>query len=239
MAYLTQWRSALLGLLLVFGINSTFAVTPLGQYQQPQAKQSTTRTYQYSIKGKPVGSFTIHKEYYSDHSVPYLFTYHLTMQHKRKRIDLDMEVSCQDDEYYSPVSILSKGIGPEVFSFSANFSSAASGGIFHINGIEEKIYLDVPDRLVGALSLFELVQQLPFDKANIFKYNKLDEIEMTVFKGFTIQYLGEDNNIYAGYKNLHHFKDSGEGRSTAHYWLNDDHQLMRVLWDNKKEFLLQ
>jgi hypothetical protein len=61
-----------------------------------------------------------------------------------------------------------------------------------------------------------LIQRLPFNKAEVFEYNKLDEIEMNVFKDTSIHYLG-----------------------VAHYWLNDDHQLVRVLWDNNKEFLLQ
>jgi len=199
----------------------------------------TNRVYQYSIRGVPVGTYRVQGHYQPGASDPVMFSQQFNITHKGQSIDVDMNVACLDNVYLSPMSIVSKSVGPEVVgTFSADFvGETHSGGSFLYKN--NKKTLVVPGRLVSDFLTFELVQRLPFNSTSVFEYNKLEDMKMTVKNNFSLRYIGEEEGVVLGYETLHHFKEVGEGRNNTHYWLNNNHQLIRVLWDSKKEFLLQ
>lgn len=208
-----------------------------------QAKQKTIsitdRHYQYSIKGNVVGNFYVQGLFQLNETIPFLFKHQFYIDHKGERMSLEMETACLDNSFYSPRNIISKGQGSEVSTFSARFIAKDDGGQFLIDTVSGQSTLNTPSNSVTKFMMFELVQDLPFYQGNKFKFTTLDEIEMKVRSNDSIRYLGQDNTIIAGRAGLHHFTERGEGHSPVHYWLDDNHQLLRVVWDNKKELLLQ
>ncbi len=99
--------------------------------------------------------------------------------------------------------------------------------------------LKIPERTVTDLALFEVVKTVPFDTDKPFDFNSLEASELNVKQNHRLRYLGEEELIVAGkMTTLHKFEHTGGGIRAGYFWLNDKHELIRVLMDDRKEFLL-
>jgi hypothetical protein len=86
---------------------------------------------------------------------------------------------------------------------------------------------------------FEIVRQLPFIPGFVYSFDSLEAEEFHVKKDHTIAYLGKQSiSINEADRALHVYEQSGKGIQNLTYYLDDDHELVRVLMDGSKEFLL-
>ena len=99
--------------------------------------------------------------------------------------------------------------------------------------------LRIPDRTIPTFNLWAIIPQLQFDRTGTFVFNSLDETKLYVKKNQTVNYLGKTKTSINGEaKVLHKFVHQGKGTIPAYYWVNDDHELIQVLLDNKFTFTL-
>ena len=99
--------------------------------------------------------------------------------------------------------------------------------------------LRIPDRTIPTFNLWAIIPKLQFDRNGTFVFNSLDETKLYVKKNQTVNYLGKTKTSINGKaKVLHKFVHQGKGMIPAYYWVNDDHELVQVLLDNKFTFTL-
>jgi len=138
-------------------------------------------------------------------------------------------------------SIESRGNSREVATFRAVSETpqgpASPGSLKVVQG-EKVTFLDLPLNTYTDYDLFAVVERLPFRKGPVLSFNLLETSELNLKKDHVIIYAGIDKSQTAGKTGLHPFIASGERSAPAHYWVNDRHELVRVLWDDSKEFLL-
>ncbi len=97
----------------------------------------------------------------------------------------------------------------------------------------------LPEHTLTAFTVLELIGRLPFREGPVVEFNFLDMKTMKVRKKHKIAYLGlEKIEIGGGERVLHKFEQKGEGIKKVQYWLDDDHQLLRIRKGKKEELLL-
>ncbi len=85
----------------------------------------------------------------------------------------------------------------------------------------------------------ELIPRLPFTEGPVVEFDFLDIKKMKVKKKHKIAYLGlEKIEIKGQERELHKFEQKGSGIKTTHYWVDENHQLLRILKGKKEELLL-
>lgn len=194
--------------------------------------------YQWSIKGKPVGYLSILKTKSEMKNAPILFEHKIHIRVEKSEININLKTYSMDNKHYYPMKIISDGRGEEASSFTAEFEkqnsdSGSLGKLKITRGKTKETYIDMPKDVSTDFVLFSIVENLPFKKGIVFSFNLLESTELNLKKNHSIKYIGLDET-----RNLHHFIQKGEGSSPAHYWVNNDHKLIRALWDGNKEFLL-
>jgi hypothetical protein len=90
----------------------------------------------------------------------------------------------------------------------------------------------IPPETVTDFILFSLIEKLPYTLLGDrrFQVTLLETLEMYLKKDVTIQYGGQESS-----KNqLHRFDQTGPAKAT--YWLDENHELKEVHWDDDKIF---
>ncbi|NWF38427.1 hypothetical protein F3F96_04700 [Mariprofundus sp. NF] len=99
-----------------------------------------------------------------------------------------------------------------------------------VKGQEDAVDVAIPSTTTTDFLLFSLVEKMPFETGFSRSLNLIETLELHLKKNIIIRYTGRDTTN----QNLHKFIETGSTQAT--YWLNDQHRLMEVHWDNDKVF---
>lgn len=206
---------------------------------------ATESWFLYSVRGKPVGYLHATRSVSDMKLAPVLLEHEFAFDARGKRLSLKMETWCADDECLSAVKIVSKGEGDDEFgTFTATVERAGEGPVAGTLKVEEGdragFTLKIPERTVTDFALFEIVKTLPFDGDKPFDFNSLEASELNLKRDRRLRYVGEEELTVAGKKTtLRKFEHTAAGgRVVTAFWLNDKHEIIRALIDDRKEFLL-
>ena len=206
-------------------------------------KTTTDDWYLWSLKGQPAGYFHAVRKASGDKAAPVLLVHEFVLNWRGKRMSLKMQTLCRDDDCFTPVKIVSEGEGDDEFqSFVATIrwtrDPDAPGKLTTtVNG--RRVEIELPRRTVTWFALFEIVRRLPFDGEKVFEFHSLEAEELNLKRDHKLTYVGTEELEISGKKTmLHKFEHTGRGSKPAQYWVNEDRQLVRVLVDGRKEFLL-
>jgi hypothetical protein len=213
--------------------------------ERKEGKVFTDRWYAWSYGGDPSGCFHVIQKESGEEGAPVLLVHEFVAARRGKRLALTMQTFSKDDAYFSPVKIISQGEGDdELKSFTALIErqgpegSSAGKLVATVKG-GKKAELAIPEHTVTDFALFEVVRRLPFDKEKAFEFNSLEASELNLKKNHKLSYLGQDElTVGDQVMKLHKFEESGEGINPIQYWVNDERELVRVVMDGRKEFLL-
>jgi len=201
----------------------------------PGGKVVTDRWYSWSLSGKPAGYFHVTQKSLPGHPPTVRFEHDFAVQWQGEAIRLQMQTTCKDDPYFTPVKIISAGEGEEVASFEAKIA----GGKMRVTGEAGEFEREIPEHTVTDFVLFEIVRRLPFRPGTVLQFHSLEASELNLKKNHKITYLGREELELAGKKtSLHRFEQTGEGIGPCQFWVDDEHELIRILMDGRKEFLL-
>jgi len=163
------------------------------------------------------------------------FEHEFAVKWRGESVYLRMQTTCKDDPYYTPVKIVCEGKGEEVASFEATISD----GTMRVTAGERKYEREIPQHTVTDFVLFEIIRRLPFRSGTVFEFHSLEASELNLKRNHKISYTGRDEMERDGKTiGLHHFEQTGEGIRPCQYWVDDRHELIRILMDGRKEFLL-
>lgn len=97
----------------------------------------------------------------------------------------------------------------------------------------------IPAQTIPSFNVWAIVPELPLNKKEgTFKFNSLDETKLYVKKNHTIDYVGEEvADIDGEQQTLHKFVHKGKKMKPAYYWVNNNRELVKILLDNKFEFV--
>jgi len=215
--------------------------------QEPAAPQTTGDAwFVYSRDGKARGYFHIVKKASGEEAAPVLLVHDMVTNETGKQKSLHMQTFCKDDAYFSPVRIVCGGEGRSATNMNARIERPAGGpsaGKFKGTVDDREVEIDIPEHTVIDFALFEIARTLPFDKDKVFEFNWTRAIGFKrprPNRGHKVAYAGREELEIEGKKQtLHKFEQTGKGIQPTYYWVNDDHQLVRVLWDGRRdEFVL-
>ena len=209
------------------------------------APKTTDSWYLWSTQGQrdeAKGYLHIRRGSVDEKLAPVRLEIDFRIMSKGKSLRLLLQEWCKDDAWLSPVKIVSQGEGDDEFgTFTATVSRMAGTTAGKLSAVLKgrKVEIEVPEHTATFFGLFEVVRTLPFDKDKVFECAVLESEELNLKKDRKIVYLGEEELDVAGeLMRLHKFEHTGAGRVVACYWLNDKHELLRVLIDGRKELVL-
>ena len=208
--------------------------------------RTTDDWYQWSLKGQPAGYFHAVRKASGEKEAPVLLMHKFVVNWHGKRLSLLTVTRCRDDAWLTPVRIGSKGEGDDEFmTYTGGIAwppdpDAPGKLTVDVAGDQlRRIKLDLPRKTVTDFALFDIVRRLPFDKEKVFEFNCLEASELNLKKGHRLTYVGTEELELGGKKALlHKFEHSTDGRIVSVYWVNEDRQLVRLVMDERKEFLL-
>ncbi len=207
------------------------------------------RWFVIRIEGKAVGYLHALRKPSGDASAPILFEH----EHLIDSIDdqrwLSMQTYCEDNYYYYPARATAKIREPGKESVMITVlvekkipygcSKSKMPVLYRIGDKEHTLNKSLPKHAVTEFTLLEIIPRLPFAKGIVFEFNYLDMDKLKVRKKHKMIYLGLDKLAIKGRElMLHKFEQKGAGIKKIHYWLDDNHQLLRVLKGKKEELLL-
>ena len=201
----------------------------------PAGKVVTDRWYAWSLSGTPAGYFHVVQRKLPGEAAPVQFEHEFALKWRGEAIYLRMRTTCKDDPYFTPVKIISEGKGEEVASFEANIT----GGIMRVTAAGEESEKEIPQHTVTDFALFEIIRRLPFRPGTVLEFHSLEASELNLKRDHKITYLGpEELELGGERRSLHHFEQTGKGIGPCQFWVDDRHELIRILMDGRKEFLL-
>ena len=212
-----------------------------GDTKKDPKKKVENRWYTWSDGRDAKGYFHIRKTIDPKRKDEVLLTMEFIANWRGKIVSLNLEETCKNDPYLTLQRIVSLGQGEDEFSdFDATIRWPEQGhGELVTTKKKRQIKLGLPRGTVGFLALFELVQGLPFKEEEVFSFHSLEESELNLKKDHKLTYKGKQRiTIGEEPAELHLFEQTGKSISPCLYWLNDEHQLVRVLMDGDKEFVV-
>jgi hypothetical protein len=173
---------------------------------------------------------------------PVLFVHDLAINQEGARLSVHLQTFCRDDAYFSPVRVVWAGEGVFAFNVDATIERPAGGpsaGKLKATVDGQELKDDIPEHTVTRFALFEIVRTRPFDKDKVYEFNLLNENGPDVEEDSKVTYIGREELEIEGKKQtLHKFEQTTRG-TPAYYWVSEDHQLVRILWDGRRnEFVL-
>jgi len=226
------WRLALAAAPLAFLLGTGLA---------GEADPGGERWYVWRLRNQPCGYFHVVRKATQERDAPVLLEHDFVVLYRGRRLSLHMRTWCRDDACLTPVRIASKGEGDdELGTFEAAVAwDAAGGGLLKTQVGQRKVELRLPERTVTDFALFEIVARLPFKEGEAFEFNSLEASELNLKPNHRIAYLGQEEVTLGGEsRKLHKFEQTGQGIRPARYWVSGRHELVRILMDDRKEFLL-
>lgn len=201
------------------------------------------------IKGETSGYLHVTRRASGDASAPILFEYEQLMDTKKDKAQLSAQTYCEDDEYYSPMKATAQIIQPDDKTAAIEImmekkthygcSKRQMRLVYKPGKKEYKKEQELPEHTITGFSVIELIPRLPFTEGPVVEFNFLDIEKMRVQKKHKIAYLGREKiEINGQERDLHKFEQKGSGIKKTHYWVDDNHQLLRILKGKKEELLL-
>lgn len=145
----------------------------------------------------------------------------------------------RDDETLTPewLTIEVTNITPEKTTRMAKreigFRSVAAGNVLPgilVSGNQDAVEVGIPPETTSDLLLFSLVERRPFASDRKLTCHLIETLELHLKKDIVLNYQGKDPKK----ENLHRFVQRGAAQ--ASYWLDEDHELQEVHWDQDKVF---
>lgn len=199
------------------------------------------RWYVWSNEGKPAGYFHVER-LAGDAGAPVVLKHDFQVKWRGERVGLKMETRCMDDPWLSPVRIACEGQGEEANTFVATIvrpkADSTAGKLTATIGAR-RLAIDLPEHTVTDFAMFEIVRTLPFDPDKVFEFHSLEASELNLKHDHKLVYVGtEELEIDGRRVKLHKFEETGRGIRPVYYWVSAGRELVRVLIDGRKEFLL-
>jgi len=207
------------------------------------------RWFVIRIKGEAAGYLHAVRKASGDAWAPILFKHERLIDSKDDKVWLSVQTYCRDNHYYSPVKATAQIRQPDKKSATIEAvmekktqygcSKSEMRLVYRTGDKEYELDKELPEHTVTELSLMELIERFPFVEGPIVEFNFLDINKIKVKKKHKIAYLGlEKIEIKGQERALHKFEQKGSGIKQVHYWLDDNHQLLRILKGKKEELLL-
>lgn len=201
----------------------------------PAGKVVTDRWYAFSLSGTPAGYFHVVRRQVPGEAAPVRFEHEFAVKWRGEAMVLRMRTTCKDDPYFTPVKIISEGKGEEVASFEAHIAD----GKMRVTADGKEYEEAIPEHTVTDFALLEIIRRLPFRAGVVFQFHSLEASELNLKRNHKITYVGGEELELAGKTvSLHRFEQTGEGIRPCQFWVDDQHELIRVLMDERKEVLL-
>ncbi len=207
------------------------------------------RWFVIRIKGEAAGYLHAVRKASGDASAPILLEHERLIDSKDDKVWLSVQTYCRDDHYYSAVKATAQIKQPDkepatieaVMEKKTQYGCSKSEMRLIYRTGDKKYELDkeLPEHTVTEFSLMELIERFPFIEGPIVEFNFLDINKIKVRKKHKIAYLGlEKIEIGGSERALHKFEQKGSGIKKVQYWLDDNHQILRILKGKKEELLL-
>ena len=207
------------------------------------------RWFVIRIKGATVGYLHAVRKASGDASAPILFEHERLIDSKDDKVWLSVQTYCRDDHYYSPVKATAqiRQADEETATIEAVMEKKTQYGcsksemrlVYRPGDKKYELDKELPEHTVTEFSLMELIERFPFIEGPIVEFNFLDINKIKVRKRHKIAYLGlEKIEIGGRERALHKFEQKGSGIKKVQYWVDDNHQLLRILKGKKEELLL-
>ena len=234
----------LLGLILL-AVLFSFGYTA----DRPAKGTVSEKWFLLNIKGQPSGYLHVARKASPDNSAEVYFQDEILTKLEDKQVLVKMQTVCDDNIYFFPIR-LSADInqrGQASATLIATVEKEAPYGcssgkmqaIYRKLDAQYNLNRDIPEHTVCEDALLETIPRLPFAEGTVFKFNLFLLTKLQVKKKHEIKYLGLDKiEINNTIMTLHKFEQKGSGIKSIRYWLDDQHQLLRILKDDKEELLL-
>ncbi len=219
-----------------------------GRVRVPR-EAAAERWFVIKIKGEKAGYLHVVRKASGDASAPILFEHEQLIDSKDEKVRLSIQTYCEDDEYYSPVKATAQIKRPEkkMATIEAVMEKKTHYGcskrqmqlVYNTGKKKYKLDKELPAHTVTELSVLELIPRLPFTEGAVVEFDFLDINKIKVKKKHKISYLGlEKVEIKGQERDLHKFEQKGSGIKKVQYWVDGNHQLLRILLGKKEEYLL-
>ena len=214
------------------------------------------RWYSCSSKDRDVvGYFHIMRKDSGYESAPVLLQYEAVVIVEGKELQAKTNIICKDDEYFTPVKIEQEqtyaagdGITHKA-SISIEWSSGDAGksgvpegfaeGKLRGNVRGKTVELPIPEHTVTEFAMFEIVRRLPIRKDTSFQFNLLTLESLRVQESQKVVYGGREEIEIGGQKRkLHKFEHRAELETKTEYWVDDNRELIRVVFQGRDEMVL-
>jgi hypothetical protein len=195
-------------------------------------KKISETWYLYRIDRQPAGYLhAVAKE------LPYrrgtlLFEHRFVIRDAGRVSEIKISTYCMDDNYLTPQRMIIKW--PDTAEVDVRFeqkpANKTPGGIFRPDPENTENRMAIPDHTATDLLLFEIVKRRSFENET-FSYHLLESAEFHLKKDKKLKAMGKDPDQSSLYRYVETTDQS------ASYWVDEDRNLIRVVWDNDKEFI--
>jgi hypothetical protein len=198
------------------------------------------RWYAWHLEGQPSGYLHITMKRTQEKEVPITFLHEIVAYYRGQLVSHKTQAVCKDNEWFTPVRLSATGQGRDMNSYEGAIDWGAEGGTLRAKvGSRREQQEQLPEQLVLHFNLFEIVRRLPFKKDAPFAFHLLKQHQLTLDKDHKLAYAGEELVTVEGQtKRLHRFDHTAKSITPAQYWVDERHELVRALWDERKEFIL-
>ena len=220
-----------------------------GAYDFAARAKPSDRWYQLNVEGQRTGFVHVSRRMSEDELAPILFEHELVSREQGRRVSITLRTHCEDNDYYYPLrlraDIKQSGYDPATVTalvekkIPYGNSKSKMAVIYRTGAKEYHLDRDLPEHTVADIVLMDIIPRLPFKTGRVFQFNLLILEKVKVRKGHKIEYQGvEEIEIEGRKRKLHKFEQKGKGIKQIHYWVDDNHQLIRILKDKREELLL-
>lgn len=211
------WISGILFLL-------TFYVLGQDIPQEEDYRLIQEKWYVLEVAGKFQGYWHLVEKRSAHKLAPLLFIYDV----RGKEEDSDafkIKYFCQNDAFCRPIKIIYQS--PDI---QEAFTCTVQDNKLNKISPEGEAQIEFLPRTTIAPLHFEIIQQLPFQKNEPFKFHILLIGKMSIEENQQVTYEGQEELILDGEKHkLHKFKHTNVGDRTCFYWVDDKRTLKRMI----------
>ena len=190
------------------------------------------------------GCFHIVRKKSDQQLAPVLLICEFAAVARGKPVSFKMEMLCKDDAWLTPVKLTASGQGDDEFqTFVATIdwlkTDTGLTGTLRTTRRGRETTMAIPEHTAEFFALFDIVCGRPFEKDKVLNLHVLEGTELNLKKDHTLSWVGEEE-IHVGDQvvKAHRFELAQANRRPVQYWVNEKRELVRVLIDERKEFLL-
>jgi hypothetical protein len=195
-------------------------------------KKISESWYLYRIDRQPVGYLhAVEKELLYRRGI-LLFEHRFVIRDAGKVNEIKIRTYCMEDNYLTPQRMVIEWPGRSRVDvgFTQQPADTVQEGIFRPDPKKNDQVMAIPDHTVTDLLMFEIVKRRSFENET-FSYHLLESAELHVKKNKKLKAMGRAPNR----NSLYRYVETTDQAAT--YWVDDDRNLVRVVWDNDKEFV--